>query len=481
MSIFARMIVIAAFLGVFAIPGSAATAQTTPRYTLIDLGTFGGPNSYLDLPGQTMNAAGTVIFDPDTSTPDPYAPNCINPDCFVSHGGEWRHGTLTMLDSLPGGSTNAPFSINYAGLIAGLSQIPAIDPLTGFPEARAVTWQDSKIENLGTLPGGNESNAFVVNDSGLVAGPASNAKTDPYSCQFFICWGTETRAVIWQNGLIHDIGTLGGPDAIPLFMNNAGQIAGQSYTNFSPNSVTQQPTLDPFLWQNGVMRDLGTLGGTFGYPNGMNSHGQVVGQSDVAGDQTFHPFLSDGGKMIDLGTFGGDYGTANGINDAGHVVGWGTTPGNKIVHAFLWKNGYKTDLGVVPGDQCDAAGSVNARDQVVGAEGPCGKPTAFPFLWEDGSIYNLNNLVPPSNLHLVEAPYISDRGEIICTATLPNGDQRVALLIPDDLATSQGLTSNAPASLPAGSATARVSSPVRDELHPLQEDWRFKSYRLLTR
>lgn len=156
-----------AVIAVLAIPGHVAAQhqRSAPYpYILIDLGTFGGPNTYLDLPGQTTNASGAVIADADTSTPDPNAPGCLNPDCFVSVGLVWQHGVRTRLDSLPGGSNNAPFSINASGLVAGFSQDGVVDPLTGVEEARAVLWQGGRIFNLGTLPGGRESVAFMVND-----------------------------------------------------------------------------------------------------------------------------------------------------------------------------------------------------------------------------------------------------------------------------------------------------------------------------
>src|SRR5207244_13469366 len=120
-------------------------------------------------------------------------------------------------------------SMNASGLIVGVSRNGVVDPLIGREEARAVLWQDGKILDLGTLPGGHESAADVVNDRGQVAGPASNALPDPYSCAFVICWGTQTRAFLWQNGMMQDLGTLGGPDSLPFFMNNRGQIAGQAY------------------------------------------------------------------------------------------------------------------------------------------------------------------------------------------------------------------------------------------------------------
>ena len=43
---------------------------------------------------------------------------------------------------------------------------------------------------------------------------------------------------------------------------------------------------------------------TFGGANAINSHSQVVGQSNLAGDLAGHPFLWEHGKMIDLGTLG---------------------------------------------------------------------------------------------------------------------------------------------------------------------------------
>ncbi len=183
---------------------------------------------------------------------------------------------------------------------------------------------------------------------------------------------------------------MGGPDAIALFVNEKGRIAGLSYTNTTPNSVTGIPTADPFLWvpcdrdnwdnddcekdresataDDGKMLDLGTLGGTFGYPTALNNRSQVVGQSNLAGDLTSHPFLWDRGVLTDLGTLGGDTGTTNWINDAGEIAGKADLPGMlpQKHDAVLWKNGVINDLGTLPGDSCSNAESVNSRGQVVG-------------------------------------------------------------------------------------------------------------------
>jgi probable HAF family extracellular repeat protein len=49
----------------------------------------------------------------------------------------------------------------------------------------------------------------------------------------------------------------------------------------------------------GALQDLGTLGGTISYGNGVNASGQVAGWSENAGGLD-HAFLYSGGQMLDL-------------------------------------------------------------------------------------------------------------------------------------------------------------------------------------
>jgi probable HAF family extracellular repeat protein len=198
--------------------------------------------------------------------------------------------------------------------------------VTGINEFRAVIWKGDEIEELGTF-GGNVSQTTQINERGQAPGFAQNTTPDPFSIYYFQFFGssggTQTRAFLWEKGHMQDLGTLGGPDAAASFVSNRGQVAGASYTNSTPNAITTIPTEDPFLWENGKMIDLGSLGGTFGFPNALNNRGQVVGQSNLVGDQpgNFDPFLWDGEKLIDLFTtsVGGNPLTANAINDAGEV------------------------------------------------------------------------------------------------------------------------------------------------------------------
>jgi probable HAF family extracellular repeat protein len=347
---------------------------------------------------------------------------------------QWKGGHLTDLGALPGGLLSQPVWISDNGLIAGISENGVTDPLTGTTEDRAVLWKNGAIVNLGTLPGGHESQGSVVNNAGQIVGLSSNDKPDPVS---YYGWGTETRAVLWQNGIIKDLGTLGGPDAVAYLINQPGQIAGCSFTNSTPNSTTGMPTLEPFLWEDGKMRSLGSLGGTSGCATNLNNKGQVAGTSNLAGDAVFHPFFWSNGTLTDIGTFGGSTGYTNYMNDAGEVVGQADRPGDVIHRAFLWKDGMLHDLGTL--DKCSTAYGINSKGQVVGASGDCG-PGVHAFLWENGKMRDLTKLIPP-HVELVVAMGINDRGEIACVGRVAGDDftgvQHVFLLIPTNAEDTQ--------------------------------------------
>jgi probable HAF family extracellular repeat protein len=124
-----------------------------------------------------------------------------------------------------------------------------------------------------------------------VVGIADTAVPDAFS---IFGTGYQDHTFIWEHGIKRDIGTLGGPDAVPsAICENSRKdfVTGQSYTSFSPNPETGSMDVAPFLWDRGVMTKLGSLGGTFGYGQCANNRGQVIGQSNLAGDLEQHAFL----------------------------------------------------------------------------------------------------------------------------------------------------------------------------------------------
>ena len=448
-------------------------AQKRHSYQLVDLDTLGGPNSYLPsgfyFAGQSLSAAGTFAGAADTAIPDPYEV-CFNIDCMVGHAVRWRGGSLIDLGTLPGTGdfSSAATWISTNGLIAGLSENGEIDPMVpGFPELHAVLWKQGKITDLGTLDGAYESVAFAVNSRGQVVGLALNTVPDDYS---MVGFPTQTRAFLWQKGTMQDVGTLpGGSDAIALMVNEGGQIVGESYTgdsvpNLGPICGDFPLTQHGFSWSNGRMVDLRTLGGSCTFTYALNNRGQVVGQSTLYGDQDSHPYVWERNKMTDLGTLGGTYGYATGLNDSGAIVGIATPQGDRALFAFLWKHGKMSNLGALPGNRCSGADAINSQSQIVGESGSfdadffadCNDPVEHAVLWDHGKILDLNNFVPPGyDLTLNEATSINDSGEISGFGTLSDGSQHAFLLIPCDGGHGHGCMDS------AGSTTAATpSKPV---------------------
>jgi probable HAF family extracellular repeat protein len=394
------------------------------RYKFVEIGTFGGPESFINS-GSTLNEHGTAVGSAGTTIP--IAPDSNLTICggvdglvpFVTHAFRWQDGVIADLGALPGADTCAvATSINAKGEIVGDSENGQVDPLTGIRQVRAVLWKDGKIRSLGTF-GGNHSLVANINNHGQIVGLALNGIPDRFSMyDLFLLEssnGTQARAFLWEDGHKRDLGTLGGPDAFATFVNEHGQVIGVSYTNSTPNPASGIPTVHPFLWQRGSMIDLGSFGGTSAGVSGLNNRGQVIGSSNLEGDQFADPFLWEDGSLIDLftNTVGGNPFFANALNDAGEIVGGGAFPEHPF-DAYVWRNGTATDLGFLSDDCSSEAFSINVKGQILGTSFSCDDfPVARPVIWQDGSISDLQTFVPPtSHFRIALALTITDRGVI---------------------------------------------------------------------
>jgi probable HAF family extracellular repeat protein len=412
------------------------------RYKLIDLGTLGGPLTYGSASGdgaRLLNERGEISSFSDTALPDPFAPDrCFDTDCLLAHAFRWKDGRMIDLGGIDATYNSLGDSINDQGWVTGFAQTGVNNPSFAFPLAHAVLWERRKVLDLGTLDGGSVSLGISVNNAGQVVGFSDNGIPDPFA---MFPTGTQTHTFLWENGDLQDIGTLGGPDATPgpgCDNQRPGVIVGTSYTSFTPNASTGIPTQDPFLWENGTMTELGNLGGTMNFGQCANNRGEVIGESNLPGDKTTHAFRWRNGKMKDLGTLGGPNSEAIWINDAGDIAGSADLPTPNIHDAVIWRNGHIKDLGSLPGDPCSRGRAINSRDEVVGGASDC-MNFLHAFVWEEGGpMRDLNKLIAPgSGLQITNAFNINDRGEILAKSfplgTTPNDDEdlgHLVLLVP---------------------------------------------------
>ena len=210
--------------------------------------------------------------------------------------------------------------------------------------------EPGRAVNLGSLMGLNgNAKALAINDSGVAVGDSLNADGRRHAVRF------ET------NGVVTDLGVLGGASSSALDINNRGDVVGE-WRNANADA---RGFLFPI---DGVMHDIGTLGGSETLVKRMNARGEIVGSSMTSSGE-FHAFLYSGGEMKDLGTLGGIESVAYGINDEGVIVGTSTTE-NGVLAAFIKYPGKPledlTTLTAVPdADALALALSINNRGMII--------------------------------------------------------------------------------------------------------------------
>jgi probable HAF family extracellular repeat protein len=436
---------------------TSATAQTQKpktqhhHYQLVQIPTLGGPETaFVDAVNNigVVNAQGSVSGGTaNTTLSDPYSPNYWwTPTGLITHAYLWQNDTLTDLGSLPGTNNSASTWITDNGNIVGYSENGQIDPsVPDLPEISAVAWLNGGIVNLGALGGGYQSAAMSINNDGAVTGIATNLVPDANSLLQYnltlwdLPYPYQLRAFVWdQKNGIQDLGTLGtGTDAQSVRINDHGQIIGDSYLSTAPGACFGTET-GAFIWdRTSGMVNLGSFGGSCTLANDLNNQGQVVGGSMVRGDRYMRAFLWQKGSLRRLGgSLGGHNTGALAINEKGSAAGFAYLHGETAYHPTLWTSVRDmADLGTIDGDPCAFAQGINDRNQVVGDSLPScdNSDVSRGFLWENGSMADLNALVPPdSPLYIIYAYTINQKGEIAINGIDANSVEQAALLVPCD-------------------------------------------------
>jgi probable HAF family extracellular repeat protein len=266
--------------------------------------------------------------------------------------------------------------------------------LLGRSWIQATLIKGAKSIDLGELPGFENTFAAAINNKEMIVGLAQSKDDMRY-----------TRAFLWHDGKLEDLPTLGGKYDDARAINQQGDIAGKAQL---PDS-----TMHAALWSHAKVKDLGSLSkGHFSEAHDINKKGEVVGQAEIAPDGHPHAFFWSRGHMQDLGLFPtGSFSNAQAINDQGKIVGYADTQ-KEGVHAVLWSQGRMIDLGTLTDDDSLAL-DINDAGQIVGgsfiAEGQ-----ERAFLWEKDRMFNLNKLIPADSQWILLAAYrINSHGEII--------------------------------------------------------------------
>lgn len=316
--------------------------------------------------------------------------------------------TVTDLGDL-GGSKSEAYAVNDDGTVVGRST------LSGSSDWRAFLWTES--QGMAELdPSQGRGCAHDVNNLDQVVGYFGD------------------RGFVWENGtttLIEPFRPTGTSRAYGI--NDQEHVVG--YASATEINDYGEPVSTPhvFLRRDGVMTDLGLFdagepGETGVATCAINEDDTVLAVLDLpAGGGVQASYVwNEGEPAVSLAY--GDITNAPDINDDGHVCGFYMHPDTGEYVPFVWEGGGKTDLPRLAGDDAATVGAIDEGGTVVGYSR--GHSEERAVVWEDGTVTDLNSLIPPDSGWALElANDINEGGQIVGWGRY-GGDSRAFLLTP---------------------------------------------------
>ena len=316
------------------------------RGSLVSLGALGGPNANSAVAWPVKNEIGLIAGISDTDEDNPlgeafscwpfFAPGV--PTGKICNGFRWRNGVMTPLPAFPGGYSSYATAANNRGEVVGWAENSVHDstcnPNFQVLQFRAVIWEPSgEMRELPPLPntGDTTTAATAINDRGQVVGISG-------ICDVAVGRFSARHAVLWDQGVPIDLGSLGGVAwNTPTAINNQGTVVGFSDLPGDSNGTSNYQA---FIWtrSTGIQKLPLLPGETRSAAFGINDRGQVVGLSRGPGIPN-HATLWQAGIVTDLNTVtqpGAPHLIyANDINNRGEFVGEASDPNTGTSPAYI--------------------------------------------------------------------------------------------------------------------------------------------------